>query len=78
MYRIYLYFSEYKCRKNTENVDPKVLKTKNIRTMLSSKFAVYNTKKPRVMKEQEASGLLSSLGIRIPLIKIPLSGKILF
>ena len=77
MHRIYLYFSEYKCRRNTENVDPKVLKTKNIRTMLSSKFVAYNTEKPRVMKEQEASGLLSSLGIRIPLIKIPLSGKLL-
>ena len=29
-----------KCRKNTENVNPKVLKTKSDRTMLSSKCAV--------------------------------------
>ena len=37
-----------------------MLKTKNDRLMLSSKF----------LKEQEAKGLLSSLGIKIPLSKI--------
>ena len=67
-----------KCKKDTENVNTKVLKTKNGRTMLSSKCAVCSSKKSRFMKEQEAKGLLSSLGIKTPLSNIPLLGKILF
>ena len=43
-----------KCKKNTKNVDPKVLKTKTGRTMLSSKCAVCGSEKSKVMKEQEA------------------------
>ena len=50
-------------QKNTENVDPKVLKTKNGRTMLLSKCAVCGSKKSRFMKEQVAKGILSSLGL---------------
>ena len=46
--------------------------------MLLSKCAVYDSKKPRFIKEQEASGLLSSLGIKTPWIKIPLVGPLLF
>ena len=37
-----------------------------------------DTKKLRFIKEQEASGLLSSLGIKTPLSKIPLVGSVLF
>ena len=66
-----------KCKKNTKNVDPKVLKTKNGKTMPSSKCAASGSKKSRFMKEQEASGLLTSLGIKTPLSMIPLLGKIL-
>ena len=40
--------------------------------MLSSKCEVCDSKKSRFIKEQEASGLLSSLGIKAPLSKIPL------
>ena len=36
------------------------------------------SKESRDIKEQEASGLLSSLGIKTPLSKIPLLGNILF
>ena len=43
-----------KCKKNTENVNSKVLKTRNCRTALSSKSATYDNKKSRFMKEQEA------------------------
>ena len=50
-----------------------MLKTKNSRLMLSSKFAICGSKKSRFMKEQEAKGLLSNLGIKTPLSKIPLS-----
>ena len=54
------------CRKNTENKVSKVIKTKNNRLMLSSKCAICHNKKPRFTKEQEASGLLSNLGIKTP------------
>ena len=37
------------------------------RIILLSKSAVYNTKKSRFIKKQEASGLLSSLGLKTPL-----------
>ena len=46
--------------------------------MLSSKCAICGNKKSRFMKEQEAEGLLSNLGIRTPLSKIPLLGDLLF
>ena len=46
--------------------------------MLLSKLAVFNNKKWRFIKEQEASGLLSSLGIKTPLSKFPLVGSLLF
>ena len=61
-----------KCRKNTKNVDEKMTKTKNGRFLLSSKCVARGSKKSKFMKEQEAEGLLSNLGIRTPLSKIPL------
>ena len=67
-----------KCKKDTESVDWKVLKTKNGRPMLSSKCAVCGSKKSRFVKEQEAKGLLSCLGVKTPLNKILLLGDILF
>ena len=67
-----------KCRKNTASKNPKVAKTKNGRIMLLSNCVVYDSKKSKFLKQQEASGLLSSLGIKTPSIKIPLVGSILF
>ena len=67
-----------KCRKNTENLNSKILKIKNGRTMLLSKCTVCDNKKSRFMKEQEAKGLSSSLGLKTPLNKIPLLSEILF
>ena len=61
-----------KCRRNTESKNPKALKTKNGRIMLLSKCSVCDTKKWRFIKEQEASGLLGSLGIKTLLGKIRL------
>ena len=46
--------------------------------MLLSKCAICGSKKSRFIKEQEASGVLSSLGLKTPLDKIPLLGDILF
>ena len=48
-----------------------MLKTKNARLILSIKCAICGYKKSRFVKEQEASGILSSVGIRTPLSKIP-------
>ena len=65
------------CGKNTENKNSKVARIK-IGIMLLSKCAVCGSKKSNIIKEQEASGLLSSLGIKTPLSKIPLVGPLLF
>ena len=67
-----------KCRKNTENKNAKMVKTMNGRLALSSKCAVCGSKKSRFMKEQEAEGLLSNLGIKTFLSKVPLLGDLLF
>ena len=67
-----------KCRKNTESKNPKVAKIKNGRIMLLSKYAVCDSKKSKFIIQQEASGLLSSLGIKAPLNKTPLVGPLLF
>ena len=61
-----------KCKKDTANIDPKMVKTKNNRLLMQSKCSVCVTKKSRFVKEQDAKGLLSQLGIKTPLSKIPL------
>ena len=61
-----------KCRKDTENIDPKMVRTKNNRLIMQSKCSIYGVKKSRFMKEQEAKGLLSNLGIKTPFSKISL------
>ena len=67
-----------KCRKDTENINPKISTTSNGRTMLLSKCIICNSKKSRFIKNQEANGLLSNLGNKTPLSKVPISGDILF
>ena len=55
-----------KCRKNIESKHPRVVKTKNGRIMLLLKFSVFNSKKSKFLKEQEARGLWSNLtGVKI-------------
>ena len=61
-----------KCRKYTENIDPKMVRTKNNRLTMQSQYPVCEIKKSRFVKEQEAKSLLSNLGIKIPLSKIQL------
>ena len=60
-----------KCRKDTENIDPKMVRTKNNRLIMQSKCPVCGIRKSRFVKEQEAMGLLSNLGIKTPLSQIP-------
>ena len=67
-----------KCKKNTENIDPEVSSTSNGRVMILSKCAICGSKKSRFIKNQEAKGLLSKLGIKTPLSKILVQGDILF
>ena len=55
------------CKKDTENKNPKVFKTKIKRLILKSVCSVCNNKKSRFISKD----LLSSLGIRTPLSKIP-------
>ena len=67
-----------KYRKDTENINPRVSNTSNGKTMILSKCAICGSKKSRFIKNQEAKGLLSNLGIRTPLYKVPLLGDVLF
>ena len=61
-----------KCtKKNTKNINAKVSKSNNDKIMLLSKYAICGSKKSRFMKEQETKGILSSLGLKTPLSKIP-------
>ena len=61
-----------KLYKKTDNLSPKIFKTKNGRLIMQSKYAECGNKNSRFVKEQEAKGLLINLGIRLPLSKIPL------
>ena len=67
-----------KCRKYTENKDPQVSSTSNGKLMILWKCDICNSKKSRFIKEQEVKGLLSKLGIKTSLSKIPILGDILF
>ena len=67
-----------KCRKNTESKNPKTVKPKNERIMLLTKCEVFDSKKPKFIKGEEASELLNSLGKKTPLSKLLLFGRLLF
>ena len=67
-----------KCKKDTENINPRASGTSNGKAMILSKCAICDSKKSRFIKNQEAKGLLSNLGIRAPLSKVPILGDILF
>ena len=65
------------CKKDTENLNSKMFRTKNNRLIMQLKCPVCGIKKSRLVKKQEAKGLLSNLGIRTPLSKIPLLNVLL-
>ena len=66
-----------KCGKDTENINPKVSKTSNGRKTILSKCAICGSKNSKFIKNQEAKGLLSNLGVRTPLSKESIMGDIL-
>ena len=61
-----------KCRKDTENIYPKMVRIKNNRLIMQSNCTVCGIKKSRFVKKQKAEGLSNNLGIKTPLSKIPL------
>ena len=63
-------------KKNTQNLNSKIFKTKNGRLIMQSKCAECGIKKSRFVKGQEAKGLLSNSGIKTPLSKILLLNAI--
>ena len=67
-----------KCKKYTENINPKVSGTSNGKAMILSKCAICGNKKLRFIKNQEAKGLLSNLGLGTPLREAPKLGDIFF
>ena len=66
------------CRKDTENINPKVSGTSTGKAMILSKCAIRGGKKSRFIKNQETKGLLSNLGLKTPLSKVPILDGILF
>ena len=60
------------CRKYTKNINPRIVRNKHNRSMIQSKCTICNSKKSRFIKEHQASGLLSNLGVKTSLNKVPL------
>ena len=67
-----------KGRKYRKHVNPQVSSTSNGKMMILSKCAICGSKKSKFFKKQEVKGLLSKLGIKTPLTKVPILGDILF
>ena len=60
------------CRKYTKSINPKIVRIKHNRSMIQPNCAVCGNKKSRFIKEHQAMGLSSNLGIKTPLNKVPL------
>ena len=60
----------FKCRRDTENIDPDMFRIKNNKLIMETKCSNCGNKKLRFVKEQEAKSLLSNLGIKTPLSKV--------
>ena len=73
-----MYCLKCKKKKTTKNIDPEISSTSNAKSMILWKCAICGSKKSRFIKNQEAKGLLSNLGIKTPFSKLPILGDILF
>ena len=60
------------CRKYTKNNNPKIVRNRQNKLMIQSNWATCDSKKSRFIKEKQARGILSNLGIKTPLSKVPL------
>ena len=63
-------------KNHADSSSSRVSGTRNGETMILSKCAICGSKKSKLIKKQEAKGLVSNLGIRTPLSKIPLLGDV--
>ena len=60
------------CRDYTKSINPKIVRNRQNRLMIQSNCATCESKRSRFIKEQQAMGILSNLGIKTPLSKLPL------
>ena len=60
------------CRDYTKSINPKIVRNRQKRYMIQSNCATCGSKKSRIIKEKNALGLLSNLGIKTPLFQVPL------
>ena len=61
-----------KGRKNTESINSRLWKSDNSKATILWKCAICGSKISRFIKKQEVGGVLSNLGLKTPLNKIPL------
>ena len=66
------------CKKHRKNINPHISSISNGKSMILSKCAICGSKKSRLIKKPKPKGLLSNLGIKKPLNKVPIFGDILF
>ena len=52
------------CKKDVRNIDPRIVKTKNNRQMMLSKYFICNNNKSTFISQ--GSGLFDSLGLNTP------------
>ena len=60
------------CRKYTKSINSKIVRNRENRSMIQSNCGVCDSKKSKFIKEHQAMGLLSNLGIKTTLNKVPL------
>ena len=60
------------CRKYTKNNNPTIVRNRQNRLMIQSNCTTCDSKKSRFIKEQQAIGIISHLGIKTPLSKVSL------
>ena len=60
------------CRKYTKSINPKIVRNRQNRSMIESNCTICGSNKSRFIKERQSMGLLSNLGIKTPLNKVPL------
>ena len=60
------------CRDYTKSINPKIVRNRQNRYIIQSNCVICGSKKSRFIKEQQAMGILSNLGIKTPLSKVSL------
>ena len=60
------------CKDYTKSINPKIVRNRQNKCIIQSNCATCGSKKSKFIKEQKALGMLSNLGIKTPLIQVPL------